>query len=135
MIEEAAKNAWITYKPQVVLNEIKEPKGLFVSKKEKEEYAKIAELREKRKKIVIGIPRVLNMYQHTPFFTAYLEALGIMPGNFVYSEFTSEEMYKAGAKRGSIDPCFPSKVAIPHIHNLACMFRIRKRKLIFFFRR
>ncbi|MEZ4824211.1 MAG: BadF/BadG/BcrA/BcrD ATPase family protein [Ignavibacteria bacterium] len=118
MIEEAAKKAWVSYKPKVVLEEIKEPKGLLVSKKDKAEYAHKIGLRERRKKIVIGIPRVLNMYQHTPFFTAYLEALGIMPGNFVYSEFTSEEMYKAGAKRGSIDPCFPSKVAIPHIHNL-----------------
>lgn len=132
MIEEAAHKAWITYKPEIVMQELKEPKGLFVSKKEKEEYAKNAELREKRKKIVIGIPRVLNMYQHTPFFTAYLEALGIMPGNFVYSEFTSEEMYKAGAKRGSIDPCFPSKVAIPHIHNLLYV-QHKKKKIDFLF--
>jgi len=68
MIEEAAKNAWITYKPKVVLKEIKEPKGLLVSKKDKAEYAHQIGLRERRKKIVIGIPRVLNMYQHTPFF-------------------------------------------------------------------
>jgi len=132
MIEEAAKNAWITYKPKVVLKEIKEPKGLLVSKKDKAEYAHQIGLRERRKKIVIGIPRVLNMYQHTPFFTAYLEALGIMPGNFVYSEFTSEEMYKAGAKRGSIDPCFPSKVAIPHIHNLLYV-QNKKKKIDFLF--
>lgn len=132
LIEEAAHNAWITYKPEVVLNELKEPKGLFVSKKEKDEYAKLVELREKRKKIVVGIPRVLNMYQHTPFFTAYLEAVGIMPGNFVFSEFTSEEMYKAGAKRGSIDPCFPSKVAIPHIHNLLYV-QNKKKKIDFLF--
>lgn len=132
MIEEAAKNAWITYKADVVTNGLAEPKGLFVSKKEKEEFARKLELREKRKKIVIGIPRVLNMYQHTPFFTAYFEALGIMPGNFVYSEFTSEEMYKAGAKRGSIDPCFPSKVAIPHIHNLLYV-QHKKKKIDFLF--
>lgn len=132
MIEEAAKNAWITYKPKVVLEEIKEPKGLLITKKDKAEYAQKIGIRERRKKIVIGIPRVLNMYQHTPFFTAYLEALGIMPGNFVYSEFTSEEMYKAGAKRGSIDPCFPSKVAIPHIHNLLYV-QNKKKKIDFLF--
>ncbi|HMQ68815.1 MAG TPA: BadF/BadG/BcrA/BcrD ATPase family protein [Ignavibacteria bacterium] len=132
MIEEAAKKAWVSYKPKVVLEEIREPKGLLVSKKDKAEYAMKIGLREKRKKIVIGIPRVLNMYQHTPFFTAYLEALGIMPGNFVYSEFTSEEMYKAGAKRGSIDPCFPSKVAIPHIHNLLYV-QNKKKKIDFLF--
>ncbi len=132
MIEEAAHKAWITYKPEIVMSELKEPKGIFASKKDKEEYSRKVELREKRKKIVIGIPRVLNMYQHTPFFTAYLEALGIMPGNFVYSEFTTEEMYKAGAKRGSIDPCFPSKVAIPHIHNLLYV-QNKKKKIDFLF--
>ncbi|HMS65533.1 MAG TPA: BadF/BadG/BcrA/BcrD ATPase family protein, partial [Ignavibacteria bacterium] len=132
MIEVAAKDAWITYKPEIVSKKLEEPKGLFTSKKQKEEYLKNSELMEKRKKIVIGIPRVLNMYQHTPFFTAYFEALGIMPGNFVFSEFTSEEMYKAGAKRGSIDPCFPSKVAIPHIHNLLYV-QHKKKKIDFLF--
>lgn len=132
LIEEAAKNAWVTYKPGVVLNDLKEPRGIFVSKKDKEEFSNQSALREMRKKIVVGIPRVLNMYQHTPFFTAYLEALGVMPGNFVYSEFTSEEMYKAGAKRGSIDPCFPSKVAIPHIHNLLYV-QHKKKKIDFLF--
>jgi predicted nucleotide-binding protein (sugar kinase/HSP70/actin superfamily) len=27
-------------------------------------------------------------------------------------------MYRAGAGRGAIDPCFPSKIGIPHIYNL-----------------
>jgi predicted nucleotide-binding protein (sugar kinase/HSP70/actin superfamily) len=88
-------------------------KKLLKNKSSEEEVTKRLEQIAKREKIVIGIPRLLNMYSHTPFFTAYFEALGIKPGNFVFSEFTSEEMYKAGAKRGSIDPCFPSKVAIP----------------------
>lgn len=71
-----------------------------------------------RKKIRIGIPRVLNQYSQNPFFSAYFEALGIPPRNLVYSDYTSEEMYKEGAKRGAIDPCFPSKVCIAHMHNL-----------------
>jgi predicted nucleotide-binding protein (sugar kinase/HSP70/actin superfamily) len=41
-------------------------------------------------------------------------------------------MYKAGAKRGSIDPCFPSKVAIPHIHNLLYVQQ-KKKKMDFIF--
>ena len=53
-----------------------------------------------------------------PLFSGWLEALGIPPQNIVYSDFTSEEMYKEGAKRGAIDPCFPSKIGIPHVHNL-----------------
>ncbi|MEM7154659.1 MAG: BadF/BadG/BcrA/BcrD ATPase family protein [Myxococcota bacterium] len=71
-----------------------------------------------RKKLRIGIPRVLNQYSQNPFFSAYFEALGIPPRNLVYSDYTSEEMYKEGAKRGAIDPCFPSKVCIAHMHNL-----------------
>ncbi|MBL8007720.1 MAG: CoA activase [Ignavibacteria bacterium] len=132
IVEIAAKDAWITYKPESAAGEPEEPKGLFAGKKQKEDYRRLLEVREKRKKTVIGIPRVLNMYQHTPFFTAYFESLGVMPGNFVFSEFTSEEMYKAGAKRGSIDPCFPSKVAIPHIHNLLYV-QHKKKKLDFIF--
>ena len=38
--------------------------------------------------------------------------------NLIFSDYTSHELYKEGAKRGSIDPCFPSKVGIPHVHNL-----------------
>jgi predicted CoA-substrate-specific enzyme activase len=71
-----------------------------------------------RAKIRIGIPRVLNQYSQNPFFSAYFEALGIPAKNLVYSDFTSEELYKEGAKRGAIDPCFPSKVCISHMHNL-----------------
>lgn len=132
IVDEAAKNAWISWKADIITEMIEEPKGLFVSKAKKEEYAKRNEMMEKRKKLVIGIPRVLNMYQHTPFFTAYFEALGIMPGNFVYSDYTTEEMYKAGAKRGSIDPCFPSKVAIPHVHNLLYVKNKKKKMDIIF---
>lgn len=132
IVDKAAKDAWKNYNPEIKTNIPEEPKGIFVSRKQKEEFNKRKVLFEKRKKLIIGIPRILNMYQHTPFFTAYFEALGIMPGNFVYSEYTSEEMYKAGAKRGSIDPCFPSKVAIPHIHNLLYV-QHKKKKLDFIF--
>ena len=70
----------------------------------------------------IGMPRVLNMYAQAPFFMAYFQSLGVRSRNLVWSDFTGEEMYKEGAKRGSIDPCFPSKVCIPHIHNLLYLF-------------
>src|SRR5690606_16787658 len=76
------------------------------------------ELMRGRERLRIGIPRVLNQYSQNPFFSAYFEALGIPPKNLVYSDFTSEELYKEGAKRGAIDPCFPSKVCIAHMHNL-----------------
>ena len=36
----------------------------------------------------------------------------------MFSDDTSEEMWLEGGKYGSIDPCYPSKVAQAHIHNL-----------------
>ncbi|HOK45332.1 MAG TPA: acyl-CoA dehydratase activase-related protein, partial [Bryobacteraceae bacterium] len=77
-----------------------------------------AALMERRGSLRIGIPRVLNLYSTAPLFTGYLTSLGVKPQNIVFSEYTSEELYKEGAKRGAIDPCFPSKLGIPHIHNL-----------------
>src|SRR5262249_13824372 len=64
---------------------------------------------------------------------AYFESLGIPPQNLVYSGFTSEELYKQGAKRGAIDPCFPSKVGIPHVHNLIHTAHEKKPLDIIFF--
>ncbi|WP_411281264.1 BadF/BadG/BcrA/BcrD ATPase family protein [Gemmatimonas sp.] len=66
----------------------------------------------------IGMPRALNMYSLGPWFMAYFESLGVLPRNLVWSDHTSDELYKEGAKRGAIDPCFPSKIGIPHVHNL-----------------
>ena len=54
----------------------------------------------------------------TPLFTGYFASLGVQPENIVFSDYTTEELYKEGAKRGAIDPCFPSKLGIPHVHNL-----------------
>jgi predicted nucleotide-binding protein (sugar kinase/HSP70/actin superfamily) len=52
------------------------------------------------------------MYSYAPFFTAYLESLGMKPQNIVWSDYTDDQMYREGSRRGSIDPCFPVKVAI-----------------------
>lgn len=146
LVEYAAIEVFKSFMPQKVKDEIpqptkrsvilnsfqnllKRPVILTPSTREKNpnnDTEKRIELLQDRSKIVIGIPRMLNMYQHTPFFTAYFESLGIMPGNIVFSEYTNEELYKEGAKRGAIDPCFPSKVGIPHIHNL--IYKIHKKK-------
>ena len=71
-----------------------------------------------RRTVRIGMPRVLNMYSTAPFFRTYFEALGIPRNHVVFSDETTEEMWVEGGKYGSIDPCFPSKVAQAHIHNL-----------------
>lgn len=88
---------------------------------------------EKRKKTHIGIPRVLNMYSTTPFFNAYFESLGVPSENIIFSDYTNEKLYKQGAKRGAIDPCFPSKLGIPHIHNLLYVQHKRKKLDVIFF--
>jgi predicted CoA-substrate-specific enzyme activase len=77
-----------------------------------------AEAVARRKSIRVGIPRVLNVYSTAPFFRAYFEVLGLGRSNIVFSDATSEEMWVEGGKYGSIDPCFPSKVAQAHVHNL-----------------
>jgi len=73
---------------------------------------------ERRKSLRVGIPRVLNIYSTAPFFRTYFEALGLGRSNIVFSDETTEDMFTEGAKYGSIDPCFPSKVVQSHIHNL-----------------
>ncbi len=75
-------------------------------------------LMQNRKQIRVGIPRVLNAYAYAPLFNAYLASLGVQPENIIYSDYTSPEMYRAGASRGAIDPCFPAKIGIPHVYNL-----------------
>jgi len=74
--------------------------------------------RDQLKRTRIGMPRVLNMYSTGPYFRAYFEALGVPKQNVIFSDETSEEMWVEGGKYGSVDPCFPSKVAQAHIHNL-----------------
>jgi activator of 2-hydroxyglutaryl-CoA dehydratase/predicted nucleotide-binding protein (sugar kinase/HSP70/actin superfamily) len=76
------------------------------------------EAQEKRLNIRIGMPKALNMWSTGPFWRAYFEALGIKSRNLVFSDDTSEEMWQAGGKYGSIDPCYPAKVVQAHIHNL-----------------
>ncbi|MFW5437342.1 BadF/BadG/BcrA/BcrD ATPase family protein [Paenibacillus apiarius] len=72
----------------------------------------------RRNRIRIGIPRVLNIWSTAPFWRTYFETLGIDKRNIVFSDNTSEEMWQEGGKYGSIDPCYPSKVAQAHVHNL-----------------
>jgi predicted CoA-substrate-specific enzyme activase len=90
------------------------PKTTFWNKTGKERIP----LMEKRKTLRVGIPRVLNIYTYAPLFNGYLESLGVQPENIIYSDFTSSDLYRAGASRGAIDPCFPAKIGISHVYNL-----------------
>ena len=89
--------------------------------------------RERLRKIRIGMPRVLNMYSTAPFFRTYFEALGMPKTNVVFSDETTEERWVEGGKYGSIDPCFPSKVAQAHIHDLLFNHHVEKPLTYIFF--
>ena len=80
----------------------------------------------KRRDARIGIPRVLNIYSTGPFWRTYFEVLGVDSRNVVFSDETNEEMWQAGCKYGSVDPCYPSKVCQAHIHNL--LFKHHEKK-------
>src|SRR5207302_7517258 len=90
-------------------------------------------LMQNRKNIRIGVPRVLNIYTYAPLFNAYLESLGAQPENIVYSDYTSPELYRAGASRGAIDPCFPAKIGISHVYNLIQVKHSKKPLNVVFF--
>jgi activator of 2-hydroxyglutaryl-CoA dehydratase/predicted nucleotide-binding protein (sugar kinase/HSP70/actin superfamily) len=92
-----------------------------------------AALRRRRGSLRIGIPRVLNLYSTAPLFAGYFVSLGIRPENIIYSEYTNEQLYKDGCKRGSVDPCFPSKLGIPHVHNLLMVAHARRKLDLIFF--
>ena len=111
LVDIAAREVWRSRNPQKVADPIPTRAWTTAAKQ------RIA-LMKQRSSLRIGIPRVLNMYLYAPLFSAYLESLGMEPENLVYSEFTGQDMYRAGAGRGAIDPCFPSKVGIPHVYNL-----------------
>ncbi|PTB83608.1 CoA activase, partial [Sulfurovum lithotrophicum] len=71
-----------------------------------------------RRKLKIAIPKVLNIYSLAPFLRTYLEALEISPNNIIFSDFSNEDMYLEGAKYGSVDSCYPAKVAQSHVYAL-----------------
>ena len=115
-VDIAANEVWRSRNPQKVADTLPTPSRW--NWKEKAAVNQRIELMKKRKTMRVGMPRVLNMYMYAPMFSAYLESLGLEPENLVYSEFTGQEMYRQGAGRGAIDPCFPSKIGIPHVYNL-----------------
>ncbi|MFW6051721.1 MAG: BadF/BadG/BcrA/BcrD ATPase family protein [Myxococcota bacterium] len=85
-----------------------------------------SEAAERRANWRVGMPRVLNMYSTAPFWRSYFEHLGVKPGNIVWSDPTTEEMWQEGGKYGSVDPCYPSKVVQAHFHDL--LFHKHKKK-------
>jgi len=111
LVERAAREVWQPRHPESVADPLPVRAWSAAAKR------RLAHV-ERRPHLRIGIPRVLSMYSYAPLFSAYLESLGVRAENIVYSDITTSEMYRTGSSRGSIDPCFPSKIAIAHFHNL-----------------
>src|SRR5262249_46833076 len=66
-------------------------------------------------------------------YNAYLQSLGVTSENIVYSDYTSPELYRMGSTRGAVDPCFPAKIGIAHVHNLVMIKGARKQFNVIFF--
>jgi predicted CoA-substrate-specific enzyme activase len=121
-VDIAARDVFRHHEVEVVADAVPAIKGLFISKTVKERAA----LMERRKEFRIGIPRLLNTYTYAPMFNAYFASLGIKAENIVYSDYTTPELYRAGASRGAIDPCYPSKIGIAHVYNLLATKHAKK---------
>ena len=89
-----------------------------------------AEAWEKRRRMRIGIPKVLNIWS-TGAVLADLPRDARASRSRTSSSPTTrrEEMWVEGGKYGSIDPCYPSKVAQAHIHNLLFHHHTDEKKL------
>jgi activator of 2-hydroxyglutaryl-CoA dehydratase/predicted nucleotide-binding protein (sugar kinase/HSP70/actin superfamily) len=125
-VEIAAKEVWNPRKPERVADAV--PSRAWTKSTRRR-----IELMQQRERLRIGMPRVLNMYVYAPFFSGYFESLGVPGGNLVYSDFTSGELYREGSGRGAIDPCFPAKIGIAHVHNLLFAKHAKKKLDIIFF--
>ncbi|MEM9068665.1 MAG: acyl-CoA dehydratase activase-related protein, partial [Myxococcota bacterium] len=82
----------------------------------------------KRKNTRVAMPRVLNMYSTGPFWRSYFEVAGVDRANILWSSPSSEELFQAGGKYGSVDPCYPAKVVQAHIHEF--LFEVHPKKPI-----
>ena len=126
-VDVAAKKCFTSYSPDVVLKEDKP--GLLTKIRLPRVKAQL-EKRAKIKELKFGMPKALNMYSTGPFWSTYLEAIGVPAKNIIWSDYTNEELYKKGSRRGSIDQCFPAKVSLAHVHDL--VFKKKKPDIILF---
>lgn len=88
---------------------------------------------QRRARLRIGVPRVLNVWSVAPFIRTYFETLGVPKHNVVFSDYTSESLWLEGGKYGSVDPCYPAKVAQAHVHNLLFHHHAEKKPLNYLF--
>jgi len=73
------------------------------------------------------------MYACAPLFSAYLESLGVLESNIVLLGPDDRGALSRGSTRGAIDPCYPSKVALSHVHDLVMREHQRRALDVLFF--
>jgi activator of 2-hydroxyglutaryl-CoA dehydratase/predicted nucleotide-binding protein (sugar kinase/HSP70/actin superfamily) len=122
LMETAARRAFHPVDVPVVADPLPTSRGFL----QRAAFRRRSEAARLRSTFRIGIPRVLNAYTYAPLFQGYFQSLGIPAANIVYSAETSAELYRAGSSRGAVDPCFPSKVALAHVHDLLQTQHARK---------
>lgn len=125
-VDIAAREVWKQRNPESVADPV--PARVW-TKAARERVAAM----KRRPEIRIGMPRVLNMYTYAAFFSGYFESLGVKGENLVYSDYTTPEMYREGGTRGAIDPCYPAKIGIAHVHNLLYVKHAKKPLQYIFF--
>ncbi|MFC1668729.1 acyl-CoA dehydratase activase-related protein, partial [Chlamydiota bacterium] len=81
------------------------------------------EIYNKKSNLVIGIPKILNLWLYAPFYIAYLQGIGIQSKNILWSSFTNNKFWKKAHKLNSADLCFPGKYALSHVMELCTMKR------------
>lgn len=68
---------------------------------------------ESAKRGIIGIPRVLNMYENYPFWATFFKELGF---SVVLSPFSDRKIYELGMESiPSESECYPAKLAHGHV--------------------
>ncbi len=103
-------------------------RGLGLEKSKEEEMPNLYKYKYKRtfdykalpeesaKRGIIGIPRVLNMYENYPFWFTLLTSLGF---SVKLSAHSSKKLYESGIETiPSESACYPAKIAHGHIMNL-----------------
>ena len=66
----------------------------------------------------IGMPRLSTCTPSRRSSRPTSRAWACALNHLIFSDFTDDTMWSEGSRRGSIDPCFPSKVALAHVHQL-----------------
>ena len=68
---------------------------------------------DKAKRGIIGIPRVLNMYENFPFWAVFFKELGF---SVLLSPISSRQIYEMGIESiPSESECYPAKLVHGHI--------------------